>query len=100
MIKMLANYTNGNYNVILLEDGSKFRATGDNDFKPAFAESYDICITKYCDGACSFCYEGCSTNGVHADLSLPFLIVFILALKLRLMVMTFRILNFIISQRE
>ena len=72
MIKMLANYTNGNYNVILLEDGSKFRATGDNDFKPAFAESYDICITKYCDGACSFCYEGCSTNGVHADLSLPF----------------------------
>lgn len=72
MIKMLANYTNGNYNVILLENGSKFRATNDDEFKPDFAESYDICITKYCDGACGFCYEGCGLNGVHADLSLSF----------------------------
>lgn len=73
MIKTLANYTNGNYNVMLMEDGSKFRMNNEDHFDPAFAESYDIKITSVCSGSnCEYCYEGCGPKGKHADLNQPF----------------------------
>lgn len=73
MIKTLANYTNGNYNVILMEDGSKFRMNNEDHFEPAFAESYDIKITSVCTGSnCEYCYEGCGPEGKHADLNQSF----------------------------
>lgn len=66
---MLKIYTNGNYKVIMFDDGTKVRQCPDNEeFTPAFAENTDVCITKYCNAGCQFCYEGCSLNGKHADL--------------------------------
>lgn len=73
MLKVLASYTNGNYNVMLMEDGTKFRMSNGNHFDPAFAESYDIKITSVCSGSnCEYCYEGCGPKGKHADLNQPF----------------------------
>jgi hypothetical protein len=61
-------YKNGNYNVIIMDDGSKVRYTNDDDFIPTFAENVDVCITKKCNVGCKFCYEGCTQQGKHADL--------------------------------
>lgn len=73
MLKVLASYTNGNYNVMLMEDGTKLRMNNEDHFKPAFAESYDIKITSVCTGSnCEYCYEGCGPKGKHADLNQPF----------------------------
>lgn len=67
-MKLLGKYTNGNYKVFLYSDGTKVRETDEKSFVPAFAENCDVKITDYCDGGCPWCYEGCSTNGKHADL--------------------------------
>lgn len=73
MLKVLASYTNSNYNVMLMEDGTKLRMNNEDHFKPAFAESYDIKITSVCTGSnCEYCYEGCGPKGKHADLNQPF----------------------------
>lgn len=67
-MKILHKYINGNYTVTLLEDGTKIRYTKDDEFIPAFAENCDVKITDKCDGGCPMCYEGCTSNGKHADL--------------------------------
>lgn len=67
-MKTLGVYKNGNYNVILLDDGTKIRETNDDEFIPSFAENCDCKITDKCDGGCSFCYEGCTPNGKHGDI--------------------------------
>ena len=73
MLKVLANYTNGNYNVMLMEDGTKLRMSNEDHFEPAFAESYDIKITSVCTGSnCEYCYEGCGPKGKYAALNQPF----------------------------
>lgn len=72
MNKTLNSYINGNYHVMIMEDGTKIRFSNAEKFEPAFAEAHDICITKRCDGGCAFCYEGCSLEGKHADLNQPF----------------------------
>ena len=64
--KMLGAYKNGNYNVIILEDGTKIRQTEANEFIPAFAENCDVKITDKCNIGCPFCYEGCTSTGQHA----------------------------------
>lgn len=62
-------YKNGNVATkINLTDGTKIRETQDDEFKPAFSENMDVCITKKCDGGCRWCYEGCTPNGKHADI--------------------------------
>lgn len=61
-------YKNGNYSVMIYPDGSKVRQTDEDEFIPSFSECCDVKITDYCDGACAFCYEGCSLNGKHANL--------------------------------
>jgi hypothetical protein len=63
---MLGAYKNGNYNVIILEDGTKIRQTEANEFIPAFAENCDVKITDKCNVGCPFCYEGCTPGGKHA----------------------------------
>ena len=70
--EMLAHYTNGNYDVILLEDGTKIRHNNLDNLTPSFAESIDCTITTKCDGGCEYCYLECNNNGVHADLNQPF----------------------------
>ena len=66
MSRTLANYRNGNYRVMLLEDGTKIRY-GDDDtkFEADFPESIDLNITDWCDIGCSFCYRGCTEQGKH-----------------------------------
>lgn len=70
--EMLAHYKNGNYDVILLEDGTKIRYNKLDNLTPSFAESIDCTITTKCDGGCEYCYLECSNNGVHANLNQPF----------------------------
>lgn len=64
----MKTYINGNYRVIILKDGTKIRRTEDDEFKPAFAENFDCLITEKCSCGCKFCYEGCTSDGKHADL--------------------------------
>lgn len=69
---MLSHYKNGNYDVILFEDGTKIRYNKLDNLTPSFAESIDCTITTKCDGGCEYCYLECNNNGVHADLNQPF----------------------------
>ena len=68
MKNILGMYKNGNYTVTLMENGTKIRASKDDEFIPAFAENCDVKITDRCDGGCEFCYEGCTKNGKHGDI--------------------------------
>lgn len=77
MNKVLGAYTNGNYKVVLFEDGTKIRH---NDIEPApgqspdecfiadFPESMDVTITNRCNAGCEMCYAGCTANGTNADI--------------------------------
>lgn len=69
MSRALGRYKNGNYEVIILDDGTKIRRTHEDEFKPAFAESMDMMITSKCDGGCQYCYAGCTPDGKHCDFS-------------------------------
>lgn len=72
MTNVLAKYKNGNYTVILADDGTKIRVNNLDNLTPSFAESIDCTITNKCDGGCPYCYLGCNENGEHADLNQPF----------------------------
>lgn len=67
---VIGRYNNGNYKVVILEDGTKIRIQEDNnaDFIPSFSESMDITITQKCDSKCPYCYAECTPQGEHADL--------------------------------
>ena len=67
-MELLYKYKNGNYNVLIFDDGTKVRQTNESVWKPDFAENIDIKITDKCDGNCSFCFEGCTPNGKHGEL--------------------------------
>lgn len=72
MKNILTTYTNGNYHVTLLNDGTKIRYNRLDNLTPAFAESIDCNITERCDGDCGYCYLGCNEDGKHADLNQSF----------------------------
>lgn len=72
MANVLAKYKNGNYTVILADDGTKIRVNDLDNLTPSFAESIDCTITTKCDGGCPYCYLECNESGEHADLSQPF----------------------------
>ena len=61
-------YKNGNYTVVILQDGTKIRKTNDDEFIPSFAENCDVKITDKCSIGCPWCYEGCTKEGKHGDL--------------------------------
>lgn len=62
-------YKNGNYIVKFnILDGTKVRETGDDDFRPAYAENMDVKITNFCDMGCPFCHEGSTTDGKFGDI--------------------------------
>lgn len=71
--KELYNYTNGDYNISIYEDGSKVREWDDNTVDPIsiYPESIDFKITNYCDlhNYCKWCHEASDKNGKHADLT-------------------------------
>ena len=77
-MKLLAKYTNGNYNVKLFSDGTKIRYNDLDHFTPSFAESMDVTITERCSGTadsplCKYCYLNCNETKPHADLTNPIL---------------------------
>jgi len=65
---ILSSYKNGNYDVLILQDGTKIRQTLSETFQPDFPESLDVKITNYCDLNCQFCHENSSINGKHCDM--------------------------------
>ena len=67
-MQLLGKYKNGNYQVMLFDDGTKIRRTNDDEFVPSFSENSDVKITDKCQIGCPFCYEGCTPNGKHAEL--------------------------------
>lgn len=67
-IGLIGKYTNGNYKVMLLSDGTKIRYNELDNLTPAFAESMDVKLTDKCSVGCAFCYEGCTPTGKHADI--------------------------------
>lgn len=71
-MKLLGKYRNGNYNVLIYENGTKIRFNDLDNLTPSFAESYDISVTEKCDGNCQWCYLGCNEQGKHGNLNLPF----------------------------
>lgn len=66
----MPTYKNGNYRVLILQDGSKMRMMADTEesFRADFPESIDLKITDYCERGCPFCYENSSRNGKHGDI--------------------------------
>lgn len=77
MQQLLGTYKNGNYQVILLEDGTKIRVNNvepqpgqspEDCFIAEFPESMDVCITHKCNMGCSMCYAGCTPDGRNADI--------------------------------
>ena len=70
-MKLIRKYANGNYTVILFDNGTKIRSNNLNNLTPSFAESIDVTITTKCNGGCEYCYLNCTENGIHADLANP-----------------------------
>ncbi len=64
---VLAKYTNGNYRVLILDDGTKIRVNNGEPFAPTRFESADIKITNQCLHNCPYCHEASSPTGAHAD---------------------------------
>lgn len=67
---VLGVYRNGNYLVVIFDDGTKLRylPDGEESFIPTFPESIDMNITNKCDLECEFCYASGSKQGEHADI--------------------------------
>ena len=72
-MKSIGTYVNGNYKVMLFDDGTKIRANNLDYFNPDFPESMDIKITNRCDMNCKMCHEDSIPEGEHGDiLNIPF----------------------------
>lgn len=58
-MKKLGEYENGNYKVIIMQDGTKIRFTQEDEYLPEKPESMDLKITNRCTGTnCAFCFTG------------------------------------------
>lgn len=66
-MKKIGEYKNGNYFVVIYEDGTKERITPADTFIPDFAESMDICISERCLNNCEMCYANCTKDGNECD---------------------------------
>lgn len=67
-MNILAKYKNGNYNVLLLDDGIKIRYNDAVYFEPEKPENIDLKITNYCTRGCEMCYAGSNRCGKHGDI--------------------------------
>lgn len=77
-MNILGQYKNGNYNCMILSDGTKIRYNNLDDFSPVKPESMDLKITNKCygngNGICRMCHERSTPEGKHGDiLNLPFI---------------------------
>ena len=69
--KIIAQYKNGNYNVMLYNDGTKIRFNNENYMEAEFPESIDCKISNRCDMGCPMCHEQSVPNGALANLNHP-----------------------------
>lgn len=76
-MKVVGAYKNGNYKVIIFDNGTKIRETEEEDFIPNRLESVDMKITNKCDIGCPFCHEKSTPEGKHADLNSPIIDTFL-----------------------
>lgn len=67
-MKILGMYRNGNYNVMLFDDGTKIRKSKAEKFEAEFPECMDIKITNYCDMGCKYCHEASTIEGKHGNI--------------------------------
>lgn len=68
-MKLLAQYTNGNYDVCLFDNGTKVRLLheGETEYKPEFPENIDLCISHRCSIGCKYCYANCKPTDRYLD---------------------------------
>lgn len=67
-MKFIGAYDNGNYHVVIFDDGTKVRENKLDFFEADFPESMDIKITNLCDMGCSMCHENSVKDGKHGDI--------------------------------
>lgn len=67
-MEVLGRYINGNYRVVIMDDGTKIRETEDDEFIAAFPENIDMKITNHCDMNCPMCHENSYDGGHHGDI--------------------------------
>mgnify|MGYP000920869978 CR=1 FL=1 len=67
-MKLLNTYKNGNYKVVLFDDGTKIRQTNEDKFISSFPECIDLKITNKCDMGCKYCHEDSTIIGEHGDI--------------------------------
>ena len=69
IVKVLEKYKNGNAKVVIWDDGTRLIDFPDDEkLNLDFPLSIDLCITKYCNRNCLFCYNNSNTEGKHADI--------------------------------
>lgn len=67
-MKLLGKVHNGNYDILIFDDGTKIRKNNLNCFIPNKPESLDYKITNKCDRGCPFCHEDSKPDGKHGDI--------------------------------
>ena len=67
-MKILGKVKNGNYNLILCDNGTKIRVNKLDCLIPEKPESLDYKITNKCDRGCPFCHENSTPDGLHGDI--------------------------------
>lgn len=64
------SYVNGDFFVVLFENGIKIRKAEKKSPKCDFPDTIDMNITDYCDNACPFCYNASTVEGKEAPVEL------------------------------
>ena len=73
MKRVIGSYPNGNYSVVMFEDGTKVRWNLKDHYTPLYPESIDLKICNRCNMGCVMCHEMSTPDGDLADLSMPVL---------------------------
>lgn len=73
MKTLLGKYINGNYRVMIFDDGTKIRFNNEDTMVADFPESIDMKISNRCDRGCPMCHECSVPDGELANLSHPLL---------------------------
>ena len=73
MKKILGTYENGDYTVMMFNDGTKIRFNNKATMRADFPESIDVKISNRCDKGCPMCHEQSVLDGELANLSHPLL---------------------------
>lgn len=67
-MELLGSYKNGNTMNHIFSDGTRIRATEDDEFRFDFASNMDVKICNFCDRGCPFCHEGSTQDGKFGDI--------------------------------